>query len=181
MSDSAQRPLALRLAGLFSALFIIAGAILLWIDSKTEFIFYSGSYEPLENETFYLGPSTMQIVGEVLLGLGFAALCMSLGLILGKKIQQVTQARAIFITGLVLGVLFLVGGIALTVWDLTQERTFGWFAYAPLTKASITPYPPTTFALIAGKMLTGLGLGALGFSTGLKWELKERAADQNND
>ncbi|GAA1411657.1 hypothetical protein AUR04nite_01360 [Glutamicibacter uratoxydans] len=168
MSDLPQRPLAPRLAGLFSALFIVAGAVLLWIDSMNEFVISTGSSELLEQDTFYFGPSATQMVGEVLLALGIAALCARLGLILGRRIRQMAQGQLVFIGSLAFSILLLAAGVGLAVWDSTQVHTFGWIGDAPAP-------PPATFALIAGKLLIGAGLGALGFSGGLKWELKARA------
>lgn len=168
MSDSSQRPLAPRLSGLFAALFIIAGAVLLWLESRYTVTLYGGSYEPLTMETFYLGPSPYQIVGEILLALGFAALCMTLGFLLGRKITQSAQRRMIFIVSLILGALLILGGIGLVLWQAYQVQTFGWFAYAPLSESTFVPQTPLSMVETLGKLCMGLGLGVLGLGIGLR-------------
>ncbi|MGO2809723.1 MAG: hypothetical protein ACTIAQ_13545, partial [Glutamicibacter arilaitensis] len=57
---------------------------------------------------------------------------------------------------LIAGLLLATGGIAALVWDYNQVRTFGWFAYAPLSEAE---FAPASMASVMGKL--GLVAGTL--------------------
>lgn len=167
MPESSARVRSAKIPGWIGALSILAGSVLLWRDSQAEYLFYSGSYEPLSADAFSIGPSPLQVSGELLLAFGFGALCLSLGLILGRRMHKsrkhVLTTRIIWLTGL----LVLAAGTGLLIWDALQVQTFGWFAYAPLSNSAISPAPWVTGTQILGKLLSALGLGAIGLGVGL--------------
>jgi hypothetical protein len=133
-----------------AAVFIIVGIVVLWWDSQQEVVFYSGSYVPLvEDSEIYFGPGPTEVLGWVLALLGVGAL----GVASGLSLRQLTRFKAWF---LIAGLLLAAGGIAALVWDYNQVRTFGWFAYAPLSEAE---FAPASMASVMGKL--GLVAGTL--------------------
>ena len=133
-----------------AAVFIIVGVVVLWWDSQQEVVFYSGSYVPLvEDSVIYCGPGPTEVLGWVLALLGVGAL----GVASGLSLRQLTRFKAWF---LIAGLLLAAGGIAALVWDYNQVRTFGWFAYAPLSEAE---FAPASMASVMGKL--GLVAGTL--------------------
>lgn len=113
-------------------------------------VFYSGSYVPLvEDSEIYFGPGPTEVLGWVLALLGVGAL----GVASGLSLRQLTRFKAWF---LIAGLLLAAGGIAALVWDYNQVRTFGWFAYAPLSEAE---FAPASMASVMGKL--GLVAGTL--------------------
>ncbi len=167
MPESSARVRSAKIPGWIGTLSILAGSVLLWRDSQAEYLLYSGSSEPQSVDTFSIGPSMLQVSGELLLAFGFGALCLSLGLILGRRMlksrKHLLTTRIIWLTGL----LVLAGGTGLLIWDALQVRSFGWFAYAPLSNSTFSPAPWVTWTQILGKLLSALGLGAFGLGIGL--------------
>ena len=126
-----------------AAMLLIAGIAVLWWDSQQEVILYIGSYEPLEaGSGFYIGPGPAEIIGWVLALLGVGAL----GVAAGSLLRQLAPFKAWF---LVAGLLLAAAGLAAMIWDYNQVRTFGWFAYAPLSKSE---FHPASATLILGKL-----------------------------
>ncbi|MFJ2620139.1 hypothetical protein [Glutamicibacter sp. NPDC087344] len=167
MSDFSTRGRWAKIAGWIGALFILSGSVLLWRDSQAEFEFYSGSYEPLTTDTFSIGPSLMQVAGELLLAFGFGTLCLSVGLILGRRLPKSRKHTLITRIIWLIGMLLLAAGTGLLIWDALQVKSFGWFAYAPLTDTTFSPDPWVTGTQIFGKALSAVGLGTFGLGIGL--------------
>ncbi|WP_417363859.1 hypothetical protein [Glutamicibacter arilaitensis] len=133
-----------------AAIFIIVGIAVLWWEGQQGVILYSGSYVPLvEDSEIYFGPGPTEILGWVLALLGVGAL----GVASGLSLRQLARFKAWF---LIAGLLLAAGGIAALVWDYNQVRTFGWFAYAPLSEAE---FAPASIASVMGKL--GLVAGTL--------------------
>lgn len=149
----------LLLLWLSAAVLVIAGASVLWWDSQQEVTFYDGSYESLDEGTeIYFGPGPAEIMGSVLalLGIGVA------GVALGSFFHQLTRFKTWF---LLTGLLLAAAGLATLLWDYNQVRTFGWFAYEPMSKSELMTAGATP---ILGK----LGLAAGIFLTATYWGLR---------
>lgn len=177
MPESSARVRSAKIPGWIGTLSILAGSVLLWRDSQAEYLLYSGGTEPQPVDTFSIGPSMLQVSGELLLALGFGALCLSLGLILARRMlksrKHTLTTRIIWLAGL----LVLAGGTGLLIWDALQVKSFGWFAYAPLDNSTFSPAPWVTGTQILGKLLSALGLGAIGLGFGLHAGARSRSAD----
>ncbi len=133
-----------------AAVFILVGIAVLWWDHQQEEVFYAGSYVPLvEDSEIYFGPGPTEIFGWVLALLGVGAL----GVAGGSSLRQLARFKVWF---LIAGLLLAAGGIGALVWDYNQVRTFGWFAYAPLSE---TEFAPVSAAHVIGKL--GLVAGTL--------------------
>ncbi|WP_345469274.1 hypothetical protein QMQ05_08685 [Glutamicibacter ectropisis] len=142
---------------------LLTGIAVLWWDGQQEVVLYDGSYEALEVGTeLYFGPSPATFIGWVLALLGVGAF----GVIFGLVLRQIARFKTwILITGLLL----LVAGLCVLIWDYNQVRSFGWVAYAPLSKADFAPQSAASilgkFGLVAGAFLAasyfGLRRGAL--------------------
>jgi len=147
---SDKRRMSAAVLFLGAAVFILIGIAVLWWDSQQEKVFYSGSYVPLVEDTeIYFGPGPAEILGWVLALLGVGAF----GVTGGLSFRQLARFKTWF---LITGLLLLAGGIGALVWDYNQVRTFGWFAYAPLSE---TEFAPANAAQVMGKL--GLVAGTL--------------------
>ncbi|WP_404285298.1 hypothetical protein [Glutamicibacter arilaitensis] len=155
---------------------LLAGVGLLWWDSRQMVTIYSGSYVSLREDTFHFGPSATMLLGQLLLGLGLAGCALGCGFLLSKGTWLGRIAPWI---PLGIGVLLLLAAGGLLWWDSVQVKTFGWFAYAPLSTAELHGQISASAALIFGKIALGLGFVMLGASTGLT--LGRRAARRGQE
>ncbi|BDI23191.1 hypothetical protein [Herbiconiux sp. L3-i23] len=75
--------------------------------------------------------------------------------------------RAVLIAGAMIALI----GVLLFIWDASQPRSFGWFAYAPLQTSTLPPtgsfgpFGPSVAAAWGG-LLTGLGFVLIAFWAG---------------
>lgn len=152
-------------------LLLLAGSALLWWDGQQMVTIYSGSYVSLREDTFYFGPSATMLLGQLLLGLGLAGCGVGCGFLLSRGTRLGRMAPWI---PLGLGVLLLLAGGGLLWWDSVQVKTFGWFAYAPLSTAELHGQISASAAAIFGKFALGFGFAMLGAGAGLS--LGRRAA-----
>jgi heme/copper-type cytochrome/quinol oxidase subunit 1 len=65
------------------------------------------------------------------------------------------------------GLVLLVLGIGITVWQWTHPVEFGWFAYAPLSDTTFNPTVNSRGPQVLGYCLTVLGALGLGAGGGI--------------
>ncbi|WP_143588444.1 hypothetical protein [Tersicoccus sp. Bi-70] len=123
-------------------------------------VLYSGSSEPLQPGDWLPGSGPADLVGPLLVVVGAVVLVFTFGWTLAQH-AVAARARPVreLLAGAGIGFVLVVAGLAVGLLAAPQ-RTFGWFAYAPLSNEYFAPAVPEAPVLFSLALVTA-GLGVI--------------------
>ncbi|GGC93334.1 hypothetical protein GCM10011512_20460 [Tersicoccus solisilvae] len=128
-------------------------------------VLYSGSYESLQPGDWVPGSGPADLVGPLLILAGAVVLVFTVGWALAQH-AVAAKARPVreLLAGAGIAVVLVVAGFAVGLMAAPQ-RSFGWFAYAPLSDEYFAPAVPDASVLFSLALVTA-GLGVLVVTAG---------------